>query len=249
MFDTYRDIFQQRGEQYHHAMTRFPQARADELDHIARLTDVRHGDIVCDIPSGGGYINNFLPSDITLVSVETSAVFAGYCRAMSQKSAIVLSSMETLPFQTGALDRVMSLAGLHHVQEKVVLYGEVHRTLKQGGVFCFADVLDQSPPATFLNGFVHEHSSMGHVGEFLTDGTESELDACGFRVISASSRRYRWHFDSLMDMAEFCRLMFGIDRADPERILEGVDRHVGIWTKENQYGMHWELLFCKAVKN
>jgi SAM-dependent methyltransferase len=248
MFDTYREIFQKRGDLYHRAMMQFPQARADEFDHIARLTDARHGHTVCDVPSGGGYIKRFLPADIMLLSAETSLHFALCCRRLSQESPIVLLSMDSLPFKARSLDRMVSLAGLHHVQEKQSLYREVYRTLKHGAAFCFADVWYHSPPARFLNEFVNEHSSMGHVGEFLNYQTESELNACGFSVTSASVQKYSWHFDALSDMAMFCGLLFGIDRARQEQILEGVDKHVGISRIGNRYGMNWELLFCKGVK-
>ena len=52
----YRSIFDARGDAYHRAMVEFPGARQQEFEHIVRVANVRAGQVVCDAPSGGGYL-------------------------------------------------------------------------------------------------------------------------------------------------------------------------------------------------
>ena len=57
MFLTYKEIFNERAQQYHHAMRLCPHAREQEfLNSIAVLKTQRllkKGDKIIDIPSGG----------------------------------------------------------------------------------------------------------------------------------------------------------------------------------------------------
>lgn len=117
MFMVYGNIFQQRGHLYHQAMTLYPQARAEEFHHIVRMADIKDGDSVCDIPSGGGYLRGFVPRTASFLHIETSEVFAGLCRSNSA-SNVSLTTLDNLPIETVSVDKVISLAALHHVDEK-----------------------------------------------------------------------------------------------------------------------------------
>ena len=60
MFDTYSEIFDQRGAAYHHAMALCPNARDAELLAVLEPLARRPG-LLCDMPSGGGYLAAHLP--------------------------------------------------------------------------------------------------------------------------------------------------------------------------------------------
>ena len=49
-------------------------------------------------------------------------------------------------------------------------------------------------------------------------------------------------------MTEFCRLMFGITRADPARIEPALRDYVGVTERGGRAQMGWELLFIVAEK-
>ena len=249
MFETYEGIFQKRGHLYHQAMTRYPMARANEFRRIVQLAALQQGQWVCDIPSGGGYLMNFIHIDVHLFSLETSSAFARNCAHLSRNAAALLTSMDGIPLKSESVQCVISLAGLHHVVNKPSVYREAYRLLENGGVFCLADVWHGSAVARFLNGFVHAHSSMGHAGIFLDDRIEQDLKATGFDLSFASVLAYPWAFDTLQDMIVFCRMLFGIDRAADEDILTGIETYLG-WSKTGeQYGMNWDLLFCRSVRS
>ena len=50
------------------------------------------------------------------------------------------------------------------------------------------------------------------------------------------------------DMARCCHLLFGIDRATPQQVLEGIEQCLGYEMIGNRCCMHWELFFVKATK-
>ena len=76
VFDTYKDIFNKRGKAYHEAMALAPDARKQEFDLILEQAQIKEGQTICDMPSGGGYLQYYLPEfDIDLISVESSREF------------------------------------------------------------------------------------------------------------------------------------------------------------------------------
>jgi len=47
-------------------------------------------------------------------------------------------------------------------------------------------------------------------------------------------------------MADFCKLHFGIDRADHAAIASAIDDHVGIVETEDSVFMNWSLQYIAA---
>ena len=68
MFSTYKDIFDKRGLAYHEAMLKYPHARSHEFESILEQALVQSGQTLCDMPSGGGYIQRFIqPENVKLL--------------------------------------------------------------------------------------------------------------------------------------------------------------------------------------
>ncbi len=191
----YAEIFDARGRDYHEAMLRFPDARAQEFAAIIECADLKDGQTVCDYPSGGGYLEDFIKHDIELTLLETSKVFFQCAKDHSRANRLLVKDGH-IPLPEGATDRFISLAGLHHIADKRPLFSEVNRCLKKGGIFAIADAYEGSGVAGFLNEFVHEHSEDGHEGIFLNDGTRGELESCGYTVASMKPIPYSWTLES-----------------------------------------------------
>lgn len=247
MFTAYRDIFQKRGHLYHQAMTLYPQARTEEFHHVVRMADMKDGEIVCDVPSGGGYLRNFGDRTASFIQIETSEVFADLCRD-NGASNVLLATLEDIPIETGSVDKVISLAALHHVDEKERFFSEAHRILRQGGTLIIADVRARSAVSEFLDGFVNEHNTMGHKGNYIHAKTQEEIAGCGFMIMESPLIPLHWEFDSPQAMGGFCQMLFGIDKADSAQVVEGIRKHVGYSVERNACRMNWELAFIKAWK-
>ncbi|MDE3220735.1 MAG: class I SAM-dependent methyltransferase [Nitrospirota bacterium] len=247
MFTAYRDIFQKRGHLYHQAMTLYPQARTEEFHHVVRMADLKDREIVCDVPSGGGYLRNFVDRTLSFIHLETSEVFADLCRD-NGASNVLLGTLEDIPVETDSVDKVISLAALHHVDEKERFFSEACRILRQGGTFTIADVRAQSAVSEFLDDFVNEHNTMGHKGNYIHAKTQAEIAGCGFVIMESPLIPFHWEFDSPQAMGGFCQMLFGVDKADSAQVVEGIRKHVGYSVERNACRMNWELLFMKAKK-
>jgi SAM-dependent methyltransferase len=243
----YAEIFDARGRDYHEAMLRFPHARDEEFEtilHSAALTD---GQIVCDYPAGGGYLEDYIPQKIDLKLLETSHVFL-QCAADHSQAERLLVEKGHIPLADNTVDCFISLAGLHHIEDKRDVFAEIYRCLKIGGRIALADVRQDSGVDGFLNDFVHNHSEAGHKGIFLHDNTRIELEYCGYNVTFMQPKRYHWNFATIADMCEYCRLMFGISKATPQEIEAAINQYLSITRHENGVSMGWELLVIVAEK-
>lgn len=246
---SYTDIFNRRGYLYHRAMAAYPDARAEEFIALLELVRINDGDIICDAPSGGGYLGRFADKQVKIIHVETSAEFFTLCRPQHNDEKILCAGLEQLPLPDNSLNAVLSLAGLHHMTEVERFYREAHRLLKPGGALCVADVAAGSRPARFLNEFLDQHCLTGHKGAFLDkDATVRQLESAGFTVEYADTRAYHWRFPSREAMIAFMKDLFGMEHADESTVLRGVEEVLGYENAAGDYCVPWELLFFRAVK-
>ena len=244
----YTVIFNQRGNAYHQAMAEFPAARDQEFLNIVRLADLQPGQTVCDVPSGGGYLQRYLPcEDYEVIALETSKAFYQYCKA-NGKCRAILTELHNINLPDASADCVISLAGLHHVPDRPAIFREAYRILKPGGSCCVADVKANTQAAEFLNVFVDRWSSMRHKGDFLGSDAPSELELAGFSLGDHYLSHYHWQFPSVEDMCRYVALLFGLDLAQPEDVLKGIDKHLGYHSVDGVCRMNWDLLFMKGIK-
>lgn len=241
----YKEIFTKRGGDYHKAMLSCPLARNKEFEQIVKIAEISDGMKVIDCPSGGGYLRNYIEHDIDLVPVEFTNAF----NDRAEKGEILLSPDGKIPLDDNIGDRVISLAGLHHKDNLQLFLHEIYRCLKPEGLFAVSDVLLGSDVDRFLNIFVHENSTMGHEGKFLIpDVFCEELSKVGFKVKSIDRVNYNWQFYSIAQMVEFCKLLFGIDKASDSQVEGGIREYLGVNEENGTYNMPWELLFVSALK-
>ena len=246
MFETYKDIFNQRGDAYHTAMTEFPDARTLEFREILERAAPQPGEVVLDLPSGGGYLRRHVRTPgVRFIEVETSSVFHDLHEPADGVRS-VLCDLENLDVETAGVDVAVSLAGLHHAPDLPRIFREIVRVLAPAGRLCLADVRAGSPVDGFLNRFVNEYNSMGHEGDFLDDRVVGWLAASGFAIVEDTVVPYSWNFPSVDAMVRYVSLLFGLDRATPEQVLDGVDAHLGYDVGRAGCRMHWELRFLEC---
>lgn len=248
MYDTYQEIFRKRADIYHQAMMEFPSVRRQEFEQAVRFLDIAPGDLVCDVPSGGGYLAPYVQTeDVSFIFLETSAEFASHC-PVGPNCSVMECVLESLPLDDGSVDRLLSLAAVHHVPDKAALYREFCRVLKSSAKLVIVDVEVGTNTANFLNGFVDRFNSMGHRGMFLDAGGIEQVAQCGFDLVGIARPEITWSFESTAAMTGFFRKLFGLDKATDADILAGVAEHFPRKRQNGRVEIDWQLVYVSAQK-
>ncbi|MFL6740379.1 MAG: class I SAM-dependent methyltransferase, partial [Sphingomicrobium sp.] len=129
MFDTYSEIFAKRGAAYQQAMAECPDAREAEFRAVLEPLAGRTG-LLCDLPSGGGYLARRLPEGWRYVGVDPSDDFVSACRAGVE---CIKAPITAVPLADGSVDAIVSLAALHHEPDLPAVFREMRRLLKPSG--------------------------------------------------------------------------------------------------------------------
>lgn len=247
MFDTYDEIFRERADRYHAAMAAFPAARREEFEHAVACLDLLPDCTVCDVPAGGGYLSDFVSTGIDCLFLETSDLFAAHC-PRGERYRVLQTSLEQLPVAPASVERVLSLAAMHHVVDKPRCLSEFQRVLVPGGIAVVADVEEGTGTAAFLNGFVDRFNSMGHDGRFLNADFYQGVESCGFRLSEVRRPALHWHFGNRDDMVAFCMQLFGLDLAKPADVHAGIDEHLGCESTAGGVAFNWQLSYAVMEK-
>jgi SAM-dependent methyltransferase len=246
MFDSYAEIFAQRGAAYHRAMAECPHARDSEfLAVLEPLRDLPAG-LLCDMPSGGGYLAAHLPAGMRYVGVDPSDDFIDACPPGLDR---IKADISDVPLGDGSVDYIVSLAALHHEPDLAAVFRELRRLVRRGGRVVIADAAVDTPVAVFLNGFVDEHNPMGHEGRFLDGRTAGLLEDAGFSITDDQLVDMPWHFDSMEQAGAFCRQLFWMPDLDSDAVAEAMDREIGFDVVDGRPNLRWALrrIVCDAA--
>lgn len=243
---SYSELFAQRGASYDLAMRRHPHARRAEFMQILQHVDFHPGMRVGDVPAGGGYLREYLPAHVVLEGHEPCGSFKGRAHGSAEAGN---HSLLPLPWNSGELDVVLSLAGIHHLAEKHEFFSEAARVVKPNGIFVLSDVSEGSKVAHFLDGFVGDHNSTGHEGHFLNARTPDELRAAGWWIVSAEECYFCWEFSNLEEMGDFAWNLFHITKTTPKATAFAIEQELGvIELPGGMIGMNWSLMTISCQK-
>ena len=248
--DSYLDTFEARGDLYNDAADINPQTRLIERQLLIDLLRVEPHHTVCDAPAGGGYLAegllDLIEDSKQIICVEPSKKFS---EAIDTVFTKYISPLHRMPLENESVDRVGSLAGLHHLGDKSKFFKEAYRVLKPTGVFAVGDVLDKTPVARFLNGPVDFYTATGHHGIFLQKGECSELlSSAGFTQVSEEQRSFHWTFRSIEQMVKYCRSLFGMVEATEQQVYDAITCYLSVEYTDSAVKLPWSLVYGVGLK-
>jgi len=241
----YAQIFDQRGHAYDRAMRVWPDVRREEFAQVISRARLRAGDVIADVPAGGGYLRGYVPSFCTVLEHEPSKGFGGHGGAPPADGQ---SSLLPLPWPKASIDVVISLAGVHHIADKLPLFSAIFEVVKPGGRFVLSDVAADSAVAAFLDGFVGSHNSTGHDGIFLCpDALPRELESVGWRSLSCEAVDFCWRFPNRDAMGRFCSDLFDLQGVSVPAVVDAIQTTLGFHeAPAGEIAMNWSLLTVTA---
>lgn len=254
MFDQYADIFAHRGAQYTAAMAMCPQARRAEFEQalMTACVDSTAGHLL-DVPAGGAWLKDMLPRGKTrYTAIESTDGFIQRLAPENRPQLVLAEDLAQIPLPDASADRLVSLAGLHHIEDRGPVYREMRRLAASGAVGCIADVQADTPTALFLNGPVDRFCPLGHRGLFLNEADTRLIRQAGWKLREDQIVDVAWRFASLAEMGAFCRLLFGLDNApDDQAVIDAIVEGPGVTTVVNagneEILMHWPLRFMRVT--
>jgi SAM-dependent methyltransferase len=91
--------------------------------------------LVCDMPSGGAYLADYLPPEMDYLAIDPATDFFVEWPKPLQR---LLVEITKVPLADQSVDYVVSLAGLHHEPSLPNVFREMRRLLRPGGRLVFA---------------------------------------------------------------------------------------------------------------
>jgi ubiquinone/menaquinone biosynthesis C-methylase UbiE len=215
-------------------MQKYPDVRSYEFESLIDSTNFSNIKKVLDIPSGGGYLKKYLPKNIELISADFSEGFTN--------QEIQLVNPTQFSYCDNSFDLVLSLSGLHHLNDVPKFVNECLRVLKENGSFIFSDVKKDTAVDFFLNEFVNKYNSLGHNGMFFTENSFNEFPLLQQKIVRTQYNQYPFVFKDKSEMICFFSHFFGLDKANENIIYDGICDILGITTTENNLEVNWGLI-------
>jgi len=237
----YEQLFSQRGHVYDAAMRAVPGARTQEFEEAVTRACLQTGMRVADVPAGGGYLAAHLPEGCAWLGHEPCANFV-------ETHSSFAKPLLPLPWADASVDAAISIAGVHHLQDKRSLYRDLWRVVRPGGRLVLADAWLGSPVATFLDGFVGAHNSTGHQGVYLDESTSAELSKASWQVLAVERPPLLWRFSSEAELADFCSVLFDLREVTREQVLAAVHADLAVASLADGVGLHWQLTYFTALR-
>jgi SAM-dependent methyltransferase len=226
--DQMRDLYEARAAQQYAEASPLPDPRLDRK--FARMCAVLRKQLPCeaflDAGCGDGRYLAALDGDLPerIAGVDIAERILETARARVPRAELRQANLESLPFENGAFDLVLSSQVIEHVVDAPAAAGELARVLRPGGRLVIStDNADNrvtrmlNAPRNAVVGLLGLRGRRGRIESPATPYTRSSfgalLDRAGLQVEWVET--FRFH------------LMWPLDRAPLTRALNALDERLG----------------------
>lgn len=224
------------------------EAIVNENEVMARIADVREGDVVldagCGVAGSGIWLSSNLNAKVVNINISQKQLEKG--KLLSSRSNLTDELMFTksdyhyLPFRDNTFDVFWSLESIEHSVNTPMLIAESHRVLKKGGRLVIAGTMRGR------NKLTEEEERQLNVGLSVsgafTDSRTSDQIADILKDTGFGNVRNNNFTDKVMksaeEMTKMCR--WGLPVA---KVLSSLHLTSPLITKNNQWGLYQEGLF------
>ena len=153
-------VQEQFGKTAAHYLTSKPHAKGQSLERLVALTSPQKDWRALDIATGGGHVAYaFAPHVARIWATDITQEMLDMVKGEAAKRGLsnlrtTYAKAEALPFEDESFDLVTCRIAPHHFDSIPEFLGEVHRTLKSGGVFALVDnVVPPGAVGDYVNAF------------------------------------------------------------------------------------------------
>ena len=240
----YSNTFKKRVDRYTYAIETYPYVMDNEFKTAVEVSNIKETDVIINIPAACVPLHKYFQiHPKRYIEYETNKPFA-------DRVNIKYCSFFDISESDVSINKIISLASLHHMtlNERDIFYKECQRLLYQDGQLIIGDVQIDSKEDVWLNKFVNTYNSVGHNGLFWSEDDRDLLEQNGF-IVDIQLKTYPWVFDTKHGMVDFCKNLFGLDKATDEEIENGIDTYLQPQYINDKYMIDWHLLYFIATKH
>lgn len=175
---------------YETEVNRFVPGYAEEIVPLVAGEIIRkaHNEAILDIGSGVGNVDEIIvdqasPQSVDLVKISEPMIGESKRRLKDKNSTIRFHEMSAVDFEaeSNSFDAVLSNLVIHNIpyEDKAILINNIHKWLKEGGIFVWTDLVSFSDAAELERCFEERKRiavSMGATEEFAEENFRKERE-------------------------------------------------------------------------
>lgn len=246
-----------RAQLYERALTKYPNARKQDLEIMHQLLNPQEGDKILGIGEGNGFFCEEISK-----SIGNKGTYHITDPSKDQLINLIkkISSSKVSIQQIGAqeidseeeYDKVWSFGAFHHCKEQEKAMQKIHRALKKEGTLILCDVFQGSKLAKHFDGPVSGYCITGHDVNFLSEEyAKTLLIKTKFKKIKIIDLNIKWFFEKEEEIGEFIHdlhAMTLIGKNPYKKVLEGCKKILGVEKTKEGFALNWPMKALVAIK-
>jgi len=260
--------FENRWSNYRKANNEYPQVRAAEMSTLVGLADIAGNEKVLEIGTGNGIVTLAIAKMLTnggdIITIDATQENLD---AINKKNKVLQLPITTqpetidynLPFDDNSFDKVITLAALHHHDNRNDKTGhtgrqkilkEIYRVLKPGGKLILGDPAYDTDTQRYFDTIdnpIHVYPT-GHPHDFPTEDLIRTLCTnAGFKDVTFALKETPWVFENEEEAAVFLQTIHNA-KCSKEESLELAKKYLGHGYIDGKFYLGWSLFFLTAIK-